>query len=201
MNKLRSSLLFCIPVLFLISCQKELSQESSGPGGLEGTWKFVEMYSKTESIVELSDGIDNLKTVTLSEYTSTENTGTLRIDKSNMTSTGIGYTIDTKATGFIYENNVLIDTISAPFNFVLPPSSSVSPYTKVSADSLYFSGGQVIAMAGLNTISQPSGVKLKFEGNKLLMDVNIFVSDTQNVVGIRQITKEIVKGVLTYQKL
>ena len=89
MNKLRSSLLFCIPVLFLISCQKELSNESnSGPGSLQGNWKFVEMYSKTESIVELSDGIDNLKTVTLSEYTSTENTGTLRIDESNMISTG-----------------------------------------------------------------------------------------------------------------
>ena len=167
---------------------------------LNGNWKFLGMHSKTESIVELTDGVDLLKTITLSEYNSTNNTGTLDIDATKMTSTNFGYQVDTVASGFIYENNVLIDTVSAPFSFILPPSNSVSPYTKVSADSIYFTGGQFVNMTGTAPLNKPTGVKLKFQGNKLFMTINLTVTDVQTVLGIRQSTKETVNAVMTYQK-
>jgi hypothetical protein len=202
MKKLICPIVVGVSSLLWVSCQKEVSQEAGlGSKDLQGNWKFIGMYSKTESIVELTDGIDSLKTVTQSEYNSIENTGTLKIDGSNMTSNGFGYTVDTKAKGFVYENNVLVDTISAPFNFVLPSTSMVSPYVRINTDSIYFSGDQFINIAASTSLAQPTGVKLTFDGDKLLMNVNVAVSDTQNVVGIQQITRETVKGVVTYQKL
>jgi hypothetical protein len=181
------------------------SSLGQGPGGtttgtLHGNWKFIGMYSKTEAIVELNDGTDVLKTITRSEYNTTRNTGTLVIDASQMTSTNFGYEVDTVATGLVYENNVLIDTVSAPFAFVLPPTNSVSPYTKVSSDSITFPPGQFLSTGGSTPLTQPTGVKLKFQGNRLLMTINVSVKDVQSVFGITQTKKETAKVVLTYQK-
>jgi len=116
MKKIYNTFLVFLSAILLISCQKELTMDSSlglaGTGttaGLKGNWKFIGMFSKTESIVELNDGVDVLKTVSLSEFNSLQNTGTVKIDGSKMTSTGFGYQVDTLATGLIYENNILID--------------------------------------------------------------------------------------------
>jgi hypothetical protein len=116
-----------------------------------------------------------------------------------MTSKNFGYQVDTVASGFVYENNVLIDTVSAPFSFILPPGNSVSPYTTESADSIYFTGGQFTNPTGTTPLNKPTGVKLKFQGNKLFMTINLTVTDVQTVLGIRQSTKETVNAV-TYQK-
>ena len=173
----------------------------SSTTNLKGNWKFLGMHSKTESIVELTDGVDVIKTITVSEYNSKNNTGTLAIDAANMTSTNFGYMVDTTALGFIYDNNVLIDTVTAPFSFMLPPSNAVSPYTTVSADSIYFTGGQFVNMGGTSPLNTPTGVKLKFQGDKLFMTINLTVTDVQISSGIRQSTKETVKAVMTYQKI
>lgn len=209
MRQVKHTLLACISALLLISCQKELTMESSqgfgpGQGGanntLQGKWKFIGMYAQTQAIVELNDGVDVLKTITASEYNTKKNTGTMEIDAVKMTNTNFGYEIDTLARGLVYENNVLVDSLSLPLNFVLPPSSSVSPYTKVSSDSLTFPPGQFVSMGTSSPLSQPTGVKLKFQGDKLLMTVNVAVTDVQSVFGITQTKKETAKVVLTYQK-
>lgn len=205
MKRINIVLLACICSLFFISCQKELSMDSSlGLGGgttsLTGNWKFVGLHAKTESTIELSDGIDVLKTITLSEYYSKNNTGTIVIDDSKMTGTNVGYEIDTVAKGFTYENNVLIDTVTVPFYFIAPPSNSVSPYTRVSADSLYFTGGQFATMGGPATPTNPVGVKLQFKDDKILLTVKLAISEVQDVLGIRQSKKQAIVSVLTYQK-
>lgn len=209
MIKLKHTLLACISALFLISCQKELTMDSSlgvgsGQGGttnnLQGNWKFLGMYSQTQAVVELNDGVDVLKTVTLSEYNTKKNTGTLVIDASKMTATNFGYEVDTLAKGFVYDNNVLVDSMLVPFNFVLPPSNSVAPYTKVSSDSITMGPGQFLSMGGSAPLTQPTGVKIKYQGDKLLMTINVSVTDVQSVFGITQTKKEAAKVVLTYQK-
>lgn len=204
MKQVNCIVLLCICSLFFVSCQKELSMDSSLGGSnnasLTGNWKFIGMHSKTESIVELSDGIDVLKTITLSEYYSKNNTGTIVIDDSKMTGTNVGYEIDTIAKGFTYENNILIDTVSAPFYFIVPPTNSVSPYTRVSADSLYFTGGQFATLTGPATPTNPVGVRVQFKDDKILLTVKLAISEVQNVLGIRQSKKQSLILVLTYQK-
>jgi hypothetical protein len=169
-------------------------------GTLQGNWKFLGMYSKTEAIVELRSGADVLKTITRSEYNTINNTGTVQIDSSKMTSNNFGYEVNTMAKGLVYENNVQIDSVSVPFAFVLPPSSGVSPYTKVSADSITFGAGQFMSMGAATPLNQPTGVKLNFQGDKLTMTINLSVTDVQSVLGITQTKKETVKAVMTYQK-
>lgn len=208
MGKLKYTLLTCLAAVFLISCQKELSMNTpSTPnqggttGALQGNWKFIGLHSKTLAIVEVNAGTDVVKTVTTSEYTTIKNTGTLVIDATNMTSTNLGYEVDAVGKGLTYQNNVLIDSLSVPFTFVAPPSSSVSPYTKVSSDSLNVGPGQFMSMGATTPVTtQPVGVKLKFQGDKLLMFANVSVTDVQSVLGMTQTKKQTVNAVFTYQK-
>jgi hypothetical protein len=204
MKRINILLLACACSLLFVSCQKELSMDSSlGLGGtttLVGNWKFVGIHSKTESIVELSDGIDVLKTITLSEYYSKNNTGTIVIDDSRMTGTNVGFEVDTIARGFLYENNVLIDTLSAPFSFIAPTTNSVSPYVRISADSLYFTGGLFAIGTGSATAASPIGVKVEFRDDKVLMTYKFTNLETEDVLGLRQTKKQSALTVITYQK-
>ena len=206
MKKVKIAILIAFISLLFVACQKELTMDSSlglaggSTANLKGNWKFIGMYSKTEAIIELSDGIDILKTITRSEYYTRNNTGTLEIDGSKMISNNFGFEVDTVATGLIYENNVLIDSVIAPFNFVLPPANSVSPYTQVTADSIYFTGGQFSSIGGTTPLNKPTGVKLKVQGDKLSMTINLSITDLQTSMGITQSKKEKVSTVLTYQK-
>jgi hypothetical protein len=205
MKRINILLLACICSLLFASCQKELTMDSSlGLSGetasLVGNWKFIGLHSKTESIVELSDGIDVLKTITLSEYYSKNNTGTIVIDDSKMTGTNVGFEVDTIARGFMYENNVLIDTLSAPFSFIAPITNSVSPYVRVSQDSLYFTGGQFALGTGAATPGSPIGVRFQFKDDKVLLTYKFTNLEVEDVLGLRQTKKQSALTVITYQK-
>ena len=193
-------IILCIP--FLISCQKELTNDSSlggNVGNLQGKWKFIEMQTKTESVVELSDGIDVLKTITLSDFTTTQNTGTLDIDASKVISTGFGYEVNTTARGYIFENSILIDSVNAPFSYIAPPTNSTAAYTRIGADSLSFGPG-FMSLGGSTTPTAPSGAKVQFQGDKLLMTVRAFRSSVQSVSGITQTKRESVYALMTFQR-
>lgn len=163
----------------------------------QGKWKFVNMTARTESIVEISDGIDIVKTVTISDYVTTKNAGTLEFDGSKMISTDLSYEVNTIATGYIYDNNALIDSVKVPFIYSVPSTSSTSAYTRVSADSISFSSGPFVNVGGATA---PSGMKVQVVGDKLLLNLNASRVDIQNVFGVIQSTRESVKAVMTYQK-
>ena len=197
-------LLACACSLMFISCQKELSMDSSlglqGTSSLVGNWKFVGMHTKTQSIVEISDGIDILKSVTVSEYYSKNNTGTVVIDDSKMTGTNIGFEVDTVATAFTYENNVLVNTLSAPFSFIALPTNSVSPYVRVSQDSLYFSGGFFASGSGSSTAAAPVGAKFQVKDDKIHLTYRITDFRVEDVMGLRQTKNQSAITIITYQK-
>lgn len=164
---------------------------------LQGRWKFINMTSRTESIVEISDGFDVLKTITISDYTTTKNSGTLEVDASKMISTDLSYEVNTIATGYIYDNSVLIDSLKVPFIYAVPPASSTSAYTRVSADSISFASGPFV---NVGVATAPSGMKVQVQADKLLLTINASRVDVQNVFGIIQSTRESVKAIMTYQK-
>ena len=107
------------------------------------------------------------------------------------------YEVNTIATGYIYDNNVLIDSVKVPFIYAVPPTSSTSAYTRVSADSITFTSGPLVNVGGATT---PSGMKLQVVADKLFMTINASKVDVQTVFGMIQSTRESVKAVMTYQK-
>lgn len=160
-------------VLFA-SCTKEESLEiidNPGSGQLQGNYVFISMQAYTNTTVEARDGIDIIKTVTISDYITKDNVGTVVIDAGKFTSTGMGYSIDTTIKGYYYTNGILDETIDMDFRFSVPPLNSVAPYRPVGTDSLVFTGGIVSTPngGGSGVASPESRARYAFSGDTLIL--------------------------------
>jgi hypothetical protein len=203
MRKLYVYLLLSATTVFVFSCQKEVSSNlpGSGNGGsLTGTWKFINVNAATESIVEERDGSDVVKTITTSNYTSENNTGTIKFDANTLFINGLGYSINAVAKTYIYDNGSLLDSLQFPLTLTVPPTSSESKYKQVSSDSLYLEGGAIFNTSGGPVTSQGQGVKLKFVGDKLIMVSKLDQVKTVNMGGIIQTQQTKATSTVTYQK-
>jgi hypothetical protein len=188
-----------------ISCQKEVSGDvpstASSSGTLIGNWKFVNLSAATESLVEVRDGIDVAKTITYSNYTTINNTGTIRFDATTMYANNLGYAVDALAKSYSYFNGVLEDSIEAPFSGSIAPATTQSNYKRIGTDSLYFEGGSIFNTSLGTITTQPNGAKLKWEGNKLYMTVVGVLTKLEDLGGgIRQLQNSRVKSVTTLEK-
>jgi hypothetical protein len=166
-------LLAGILAFIFISCQKEASLElprNGGSGGSSngseiGTWKFVGMHSITSQAVEYKFAGDAIKDVTTSDYTTENNTGTLKFDGSNCTMTGVGYGVNTIITLIEYTNGVPDSPFQAPMIVNLPPTDGTAPYKKIGSDSLYFQTGAMGTVGAGGTVqSIATGYKLRYYG-------------------------------------
>ena len=135
-----------ITMVMLASCKKD--KTSATTSGIEGTYKFKSFSAQTQSSIAGNLGD---KIVTLSDYTTTNNGGTLTFANNTVTVTGLTYSVNTQAEFYEYYNNSLLDSASYPFNFTLPASNSTAQYQLVGTDSIYFPNG------GITTISDGSG--------------------------------------------
>jgi len=174
---MKKMLLFVVPALIMIlfvSCQKELSDPtvtgSTGGADIVGNWNFVSTYASTQSTVQFSFFGTIFKTVTVTDYTSTNNAGTVVITSNSMAGTGLTYSVSDTAIAFSYEDNVLMDTIQQHFSFNIPPYSAVSPYKRINQDSIYFTGQGIDPSAG-------GGTRITLSGNMLKMTTAV-VRDT-----------------------
>ena len=184
-----------------VSCQKEQSGSSgsSSGGDIKGSYTFVSLQAKTRSTNESVSGSDISKTITTSEYTSQNNTGTITIDAGSFRSENIGYSVNTLTRSTYYENGVLIDTFSIPVQFTLPGSSGAVTYKQITADSIYLQSG-FISMGGTTQIPQPSGAKIKIENGKLILTSNVSQTTTQTAQGERVTVISEGTSVITLQK-
>jgi hypothetical protein len=185
----------------LVSCQKEVDfqneNNSGNPGGgtgnnntnIIGDWDFVGMTAHTYSAVTVSEGGEQLKAVTTSDYITQNNTGTIQITASDFISTGIGYSIDTIVNSKTYINGVLFDDTDYPFVMTLPPTSSTSPYTRINNDSLTTTGAFGAPDPSGSIPTGLVGMRIAWSGDTLLLKVAS--SFTQDV------TQSGVPGVMT----
>jgi hypothetical protein len=183
--------LLFIAVLFA-SCTKEESLEVIDNSGavnadkLKGTYVFIHMQAHTEGTVEATDGTDTEKMVSISNYVTKNNVGTVVIDAGKFTSIGIGYSVDTTVKGYFYVNGVLDDTVEGDFQFSTPPLSSVAPYRLVGTDSIYFSGGLINAPTGGGGVATPeSKARFAFSGDTLLLYQGYYNKTTTTQGGVR----------------
>ncbi|MES2647497.1 MAG: hypothetical protein V4717_11515 [Bacteroidota bacterium] len=183
---LRCILFFLITCFSLIACQKEISLENgnggsnnNGGGGstsnasLVGTWKFNGMHVETmvENIV--ADPALSLRTVTKAVYNTKQNTGTYNFTSDlKAVSINLGYSVDTTSKGYIYENNVLQDSMEIPLSIPYFTSSSSSAYKLIGTDSIFFSGG-TLSIGTTTQPTEPVGMKYKIAGNTLTMSYNV----------------------------
>jgi hypothetical protein len=164
------SLLTCI--LILGSCKKD---NDTTPTSIEGTYKIKSLSAKTNAIVTGSDGE---KIVTTSDYTTINNQGTLVFDPSNLTYTGLTYSIDAEAKYYIYLDNELLDSSIFPLQFTLPSTNGAAPYKLIGADSIYFPQGSVTSGAMGNTQTLASGGRYSFNGNLLTITQHVSKDST-----------------------
>ena len=162
-------------IVTLISCKKESNTDDNPT--IEGTYKLKYLTSKTNSTII---GDDGEKAITTSDYTTIDNQGTIVFDNSNLSATGLSYTVDTIANVYLYQDNQLINSSSYPFNFTLPASNSVASYKLIGADSIYFPGGSLTAgVGGTGSIQAgPSGGRYTLAGNLLTLTQNVSKDST-----------------------
>ncbi len=166
---------FCLA----ISCKK--NNNDTAANNLAGNWKFTSMTAQTESDNQYSDGGILYKTVTISQYTTLNNKGTVVITSSSMNSDSIAYAVSTNATAYNYQNGTLTDSTVYPLIFSVSPTSIAVTYNLIGKDSIYFPGGGLFGVPGS---SSGSGAKYTVNGNALNLITTIVQDSTNSSYGI-----------------
>lgn len=212
----RTFLLLLSASLFLVSCQKEISFEpgsnpnpGGGPGGpgpggntvITGDYDFVGMTANTLSSVSINLAGDEMKTVTTSNYTTENNTGTVKITANQFITTNFAYSINSTMNAKTYVNNMLLDDSNFPFVTSVPAQSTTSTYVRVNNDSLTVTGALGTAPDPTGTVpTGPVGVKMSWSGDTLLLKVNTTFTQTITQGGIPASFTGTVVGVTKLKK-
>jgi hypothetical protein len=185
---MKKIILFCAAFLLIFTACKK---DSGGSGGgssdaLSGTWKFTSVTASTQATGEYNDAGDDIKDVTTSNYTSTDNTGTYVFSGGTATSAGVGYSVSTTLYYTSYDNNVLTDNDSTPYSVTVPSSGGASTYKIIGTDSVYFTGGFVTSAdlsGGAQQATTPLGYKFQISGKVLTMTSAIIKDTTEDLGG------------------
>jgi hypothetical protein len=155
------------------------------PSELAGNWNFVSLGVSVTNTVQETVGSVTEKSVTVSNYTTTNNTGLITFSADSMFGKGIGYSVNVNAMGYEYQNGVLLDSVSEPFTFTYPPTNSSAAYKLVGTDSLVYPAGGLVTLPG-SAAAQPTGPvggHLAITGNKLVLTIHFLQVATQQSPG------------------
>lgn len=168
MKKLLVTGLFSV-VILLTACKKDSPNSTSN---IEGTYNFKYISVKSNSTLIGSSGD---KAVTISEYSTTDNTGTVSFNGDVLTAQNVTYVVNTQAKVYVYDGSDLLDSSSYPFTYTIPPLNSVGQYKIVGADSIYFpQGGLRSTIGGTGSYqTMASGGHYSFSGNLLTITQNL----------------------------
>ncbi len=192
MRKTKTLYLICALGIFLVSCQKEVSLQNLGGQGntnntnITGDWKFIGLNAKTYTGIIISQGGESAKTVTVSDYNTENNAGTLKVTANQFIFTGISHTVNDEANVKTYLNGVLFDDSDMPFDVTTPPTDNTINYVRNNNDSLTFTNAMM-------TLPDPSGGTTSAPAGPLGARVSI-VADTLTVFTKNSITETISQG-------
>ncbi|MEP6466616.1 MAG: hypothetical protein ABJB05_09930 [Parafilimonas sp.] len=191
---------FIILIIGTVSCQKGITDsiDSSNNGGdnnggngsdssnsIIGTWDFIKLNAQTQITNESDISGISAKIVAVMGYTSINNSGTITFDASNMTATGLTYGVDANITTYTYQNNLFQDSLIQATSFELPATTSTVNYKMITSDSLYFPEGGFTVQTSTPTVqSAPSGGRISFSGDTLILNQNLAFDSTSTANGI-----------------
>ncbi len=202
---------FCVIALVVIAgCQKGIepftgSDNSGGNGtgtsSIVGTWKFDSLYASTKNVSEYTDMDSDFTTVTLINYNSKHNTGTVTFNAdSTCSSSNLSYSVDTTANAYNYENGVLLDTTAQAFSFSIDSSSITRTYELIGSDSIYFPQGFIATSASTTTQAPSSGGRININGNTLTLTATIYRDTTFEYGGFPVHSIDSAKTIITLTK-
>ena len=182
---------FLVAVIILFTaCQKgiepfEITGDSTQTGNdITGTWNFTGLTAHTKSSQEYNDSLVDYKTITYSDYTAANATGSITFGDSDLTETNLGYLVSSNLTGYNYENGVLVDSVQMPFSIAYDSVNATGTYKLIGSDSIYFPEG-FISVSGADPVqAQPSGGKYSISGNVLTLTEMVSQDTMQNISGI-----------------
>jgi hypothetical protein len=183
-------------LIVLVSCKKEVSNQNAN---IEGNYKFVSLTAHSIATTRTSGTADNYEATTYTNYITQNNTGTVKIDGSTITTQNIAYSVDTTMISYINDNGTK-DTVLFPFVVTMPPSSGTTNYKTITADSIYCPSGSIF-MNGTAQASVPTGVKVKTDGNKLYMTFHGNQTNTQTAQGETIYIYDDMTSTITLQKM
>lgn len=182
---------FVAVLIILTSCQKEVNfQDGQNPGGgngnnnsIIGDWDFVGLSANTYASITEPSPLGDIKAVTTSVYHSKNNTGSIKITASDFIYNNLGYDIDTTMNLKVYMAGLLVSDDDLPFVFAAPVTNGTTAYTKVSSDSLTAVGFAGAPDPTGTMPMAPSGIKIAWSGDTLLLKVATTVSQVINQGG------------------
>ena len=177
-------------VILLSSCSKN-NDDNSGDGNqnpaLIGDWNFSGMTLLAETTLEATDGVDTEKLRTWYGYHSKNNTGTVKIDATQFTMTGVGYSVDTTIHNDYYLNGTLEDATEDPFQAILSPYNGTVPYQAIGTDSVFFEKGFLTVdptiSGGSPLATQAIGSRISWSNDTLLLKTSYLVKSVDNSNG------------------
>jgi len=190
-----------VATLFALSCSKKNDATPGDSSSLVGKYEFLYMRAATQSTVSESAAGQSLKTITYTNYTTTDNTGTVTFTKDSAATSDLGYTASTNALGYIYENNVLTDSIEMPFDEVIPPTSTITKYDVFGKDSIYFHSSLMSGLSTGTTATYPSGGRFSFKGDTLFITMKLSQKlPNQNQGGVTVSTSVAINATMAMKK-
>ena len=196
--RLTAVVLLCI---FIVACSKEKSLDPSSGGnasGLIGNYKFLNLYVKGTSIVEVP--AFDAKTVSFFEYTTKNNSGTVTITKDKFTYTDLSYSVDTNFMAYYYDAGILVDSFDFPLMVTMPTTNVTTPYEYFAPDSIYYAGGSPMSQGGTTVSTQAGGGRFSIENDKLIITSRVFVTKNETNQGQQQTIRSSAISVATLQK-
>jgi hypothetical protein len=201
MTKTYRLLIVAFLAVFIVACSKEKSFDpSSGNSGntMKGDWKFVSLHVKGQTIVEVPSF--DAKTVSIFEYTTKNNTGTVNITSDKISYANLSYSVDTTFMAYYYDAGVLVDSFDFPLVVTMPTTSVTTPYQYFAPDSIYYPGGSPMSMGGTTVTTQAAGGTFKVENDKLTITTKFYERRNQTNQGQQQILTASGVSVATLQK-
>ena len=165
----KNHILFLVAALAIIASCKKDNTNNNNSSGIDGTYKFNGMHSTSNSTITSNDGE---KIVTLADWTSANNQGTIVFNNGNATNTNFSYSVNSVSKGYYYEDNILVDSMSSPLVITIPTTNSVSTYQLIGSDSIYFPKGGFATIGTTTTSSNAGGGHYKMSVNQLTLTIN-----------------------------
>jgi|SRR5579872_2711413 len=174
-----------LPVLFLLSAASCKKTSSSTGGTLTGSWSLIDIVAHTSSSVDQVYGGDNYEDVTISDYTTTNNAGTISFNGGLEKSSGITYEANFTALDSIYMDGQLMETTTSAYDITLPATTSSSKYELIGSDSIYYPAGGAFTMGtSSGTQTTPVGSRFTIHGDTLVLVTIFHQVTTQNYGGV-----------------
>jgi len=193
-------LLTLITILAFFSCKKGDTSSSFSASGVGGNWKFISISVHTQRTIQWTYDGSAFRSISNSDYTSTNDSGKVTFTSGAMIETGISYKAYWNFYTYDYINNQLTDSLSDPDFANISQFSSTSFSKLVGLDSLYITGQSLFSTKIGPFTSASYGAKFTINGSTLMMTSSAVRDTVINIGNMVTAQHDSLSAVTTLEK-